>query len=86
MKNANKQYSKLNNDYELTFRDSTEMIPCHDNSDNIPTLAFNFAKIGDLSNADKDSLVDVIGKKKIDQMIYFFIKTFIVFRNLQVCQ
>ena len=28
LKAANKQYSNLNNDYELTFKDSTEVVPC----------------------------------------------------------
>ena len=51
LKAANKQYSNLNNDYELTFRDSTEVIPCTDEAEasNIPTLSFNFCQIGQLS-------------------------------------
>ena len=30
MKPANKQYSNLNNDYELTFSEASELIPCND--------------------------------------------------------
>ena len=51
LKAANKQYSTLNNDYELTFRDTTEVIPCTDESEvaNIPTLSFNFCQISQLN-------------------------------------
>jgi replication factor A1 len=62
LKAANKQFSNLNNDYELTFQDSTEVIPCQDSACNIPSLIFNFVKINDLPNAPKDTLVDVIGE------------------------
>jgi len=64
LKAANKQYSQLNNDYEMTFRDSTEMLPCSEDSTKIPTLSFNFVQIGDLSNLNKDSVTDVIGVVK----------------------
>ena len=51
LKAANKQYSTLNNDYELTFRDTTEVFPCTDESEaaNIPTLTFNFCQIAQLN-------------------------------------
>jgi replication factor A1 len=61
LKAANKQYSNLNNEYEMTFRDSTEVLPCNDESSSIPTLQFSFVKISDLVDVQKDSLVDVIG-------------------------
>eukprot|EP00094_Tigriopus_californicus_P000409 TCALIF_00398-PA protein Name:"Similar to RPA1 Replication protein A 70 kDa DNA-binding subunit (Homo sapiens)" AED:0.07 eAED:0.07 QI:4/0.83/0.85/1/0.5/0.57/7/130/663 len=61
LKAANKQYSTLNNEYEMTFRDSTEVIPCNEDASNIPTITFNFVKIKDLAAASKDSVVDVMG-------------------------
>jgi len=62
LKPANKQYSNLNNDYELTFRDSTEMVLVTDEDTSaIPSLTFEFVKLGDLSEKDKDRVVDVIG-------------------------
>lgn len=63
LKAANKQYSTLNNEYEITFRDSTEVIPCLDESEQskIPTLSFNFCQINSLTPALKDSTVDIIG-------------------------
>ena len=61
LKTANKQYSTLNNEYEMTMRNDTEIMPCNEESNSIPTLQFNFVKIGDLGDAAKDSIVDVIG-------------------------
>ena len=63
LKAANKQYSNLNNDYEMTFRDNTEVYPCTDEAEasSIPTLSFNFCQIGQLNASLKDSTVDIIG-------------------------
>jgi len=60
VKAANKQYSKLNNEYELTFKDNGTMELCEDAAD-VPTMTYNFASIADLSNCSKDSSVDVMG-------------------------
>ncbi len=65
LKAANKQFSNLNNEYEMTFRESTEVVPCTEDSSNIPKLAFNFVKIKDLGGISKDSVVDVIGVCKV---------------------
>ena len=57
LKPANKQYSTLNSDYELTFRDSTEMQMVSDEDTSaIPSLSFEFVKISDLSANDKDKV------------------------------
>ena len=50
LKAANKQYSTLNNDYEMTFRDSTEVIACNEEEGaKIPTLSFDFCQISQLN-------------------------------------
>lgn len=56
LKAANKQYSTLNNDYEMTLKDSSEISLCTDAAEtsSIPTLSFNFAKIGSLDASLKD--------------------------------
>ena len=64
VKNANKQYSKLNNDYELTFKDNGTFDLCEDNTDDIPCINYNFVKISDLGSVAKDSYVDVMGVVK----------------------
>ena len=63
VKNANKQYSKLNNDYELTFKDNGMMELAEDTGD-IPTVTYNFVSVSDLASRAKDSNVDVIGVVK----------------------
>jgi len=60
VKAANKQYSKLNNEYELTFKDNGTMELCQD-ADDVPTMTYNFASIADLANASKDTNVDIMG-------------------------
>jgi len=62
VKAANKAYSKLRNDYELTFKDNVLVELAQDNeSSDVPTMSYNFASISDLSGAGKDTIVDIIG-------------------------
>ncbi|KAG8450780.1 hypothetical protein GDO86_003156 [Hymenochirus boettgeri] len=60
LKIANKQYTSVKNDYEMTFNSETSVIPCDDSSD-VPTVQFDFVSIGDLESKPKDSMLDVIG-------------------------
>ncbi|XP_031429075.1 replication protein A 70 kDa DNA-binding subunit isoform X2 [Clupea harengus] len=63
LKMANKQYSTLKNDYEMTLNGDSTVIPCDDSSD-VPTLQYSFVPIGDLEAHEKDAIVDVIGVVK----------------------
>ncbi|KAM4700557.1 replication protein A 70 kDa DNA-binding subunit [Discoglossus pictus] len=60
LKIANKQYTAVKNDYEMTFNNETSVIPCDDSSD-VPTVQFEFVPIGELENKNKDTLLDIIG-------------------------
>ncbi|KAF2115515.1 hypothetical protein BDV96DRAFT_493272 [Lophiotrema nucula] len=60
---AKKQFSNLANDYELQFERDTEVEKAED-QDNAPQIRFNFTKIGDLNNVEKDSTIDTIGVLK----------------------
>ncbi|MBN3304615.1 RFA1 protein, partial [Amia calva] len=60
LKIANKQYTSLKNDYEMTLNSDTSIIPCDDAQD-VPMVQFDFISIAELENKDKDSVVDVIG-------------------------
>ncbi|XP_063812185.1 replication protein A 70 kDa DNA-binding subunit [Pseudophryne corroboree] len=60
LKIANKQYTAVKNDYEMTFNSETSVIPCDDSSD-VPTVQFEFVPISELENKSKDTLLDVIG-------------------------
>ncbi|XP_053552909.1 replication protein A 70 kDa DNA-binding subunit-like, partial [Bombina bombina] len=60
LKIANKQYTSVKNDYEMTFNGETSVIPCDDSSD-VPTVQFEFVPISELENKNKDTLLDIIG-------------------------
>ncbi|KAF1804516.1 hypothetical protein V8B55DRAFT_1499736 [Mucor lusitanicus] len=57
---ARKQFSTLNNEYELIFENGTEIQACEEAS-NIPQVKYNFVKIADIDKCEKDSNCDVLG-------------------------
>ena len=59
LKIANKQYTSVKNDYEMTLNGESSIIPCEDSCD-VPMVQCDFVSIGDLESRDKDSIV---GKK-----------------------
>lgn len=68
LKAANKQYSKTNNDYDMTFTSETEVLPCDDDCD-LPTITFNFVSINQLETRNANDTVDVIGiVKEVDDV------------------
>ncbi|XP_029027745.1 replication protein A 70 kDa DNA-binding subunit [Betta splendens] len=60
LKIANKQYTTVKNDYEMTLNGESTVIPCEDSCD-VPMVQCDFVSIGDLENRDKDAILDVIG-------------------------
>ncbi|KAF2436074.1 single-stranded DNA-binding replication protein A [Tothia fuscella] len=60
VKLAKKQFSNLNNDYELTFERDTKVEKAEDQTD-VPQVTYNFTSIGDLQNVEKDTTIDTIG-------------------------
>ncbi|XP_020659185.3 replication protein A 70 kDa DNA-binding subunit [Pogona vitticeps] len=75
LKTANKQYTSIKNDYEITFANDTSVIPCED-AQHLPSVQFNFVSISDLEKVDKDSIVDVIGVcKSYDDSTKITVKT-----------
>ncbi|KAM4726414.1 replication protein A 70 kDa DNA-binding subunit-like [Anableps anableps] len=60
LKVANKQYTTLKNDYEMTLHAHSSIVPCMDSQD-IPTMQCDFVPIGELENQMKDSIIDIIG-------------------------
>ncbi len=57
---AKKQFSNLDNEYELAFERDTLIEKAEDQS-SVPQLRFNFCKLQALQNVEKDATVDVIG-------------------------
>ncbi|XP_056265709.1 replication protein A 70 kDa DNA-binding subunit-like isoform X2 [Pseudoliparis swirei] len=60
LKVANKQYTTLKNNYEMTLHAQSSIVPC-DDSQGIPAVHCDFVPIAELENRDKDAIVDVIG-------------------------
>ncbi|WWC62468.1 uncharacterized protein I303_105064 [Kwoniella dejecticola CBS 10117] len=56
---AKKQFSNVNNEYEIMFENQTEISPCDD--DSVPQVKYNFKGIDALGETQKDELCDVIG-------------------------
>ena len=59
LKIANKQYTSVKNDYEMTLNGESTLIPCEDSGD-VPMVQCEFVAIGDLESKEKDA---VIGKE-----------------------
>ncbi|GAA6027015.1 hypothetical protein JCM8097_006042 [Rhodosporidiobolus ruineniae] len=57
---AKKQFSNLNNEYEIMFGNDTEIQLVEDAQD-VPTVKFEFTQLADLNNVEKDATCDVLG-------------------------
>jgi replication factor A1 len=57
---AKKQFSNVNNDYELTFEKDT-VIEKADDNDGVPQVRYNFTTLADLQTVEKDTTIDCIG-------------------------
>lgn len=70
LKTANKQYSSVNNDYEMTFNADTMIEPCNEDV-SLPSMTFDFTKINELDNKQPNT---IIGKfnQKIKYNKYYF--------------
>ncbi|KAL8776436.1 MAG: hypothetical protein Q9203_007378 [Teloschistes exilis] len=57
---AKKQFTNLNNDYELTFERDT-VVEKAEEQNGVPQVRFNFTSIGDLQSVEKETTIDTIG-------------------------
>lgn len=60
LKTANKQFNNLKNDYEMSLTGDSEIIPCHDMGDTIPSLQFDFIPINNIEQKEKNDIIDVL--------------------------
>ncbi|XP_053703021.1 replication protein A 70 kDa DNA-binding subunit-like isoform X2 [Synchiropus splendidus] len=60
LKPANKQYTTVKNDFEMTLNANSSIVLCDDNQ-RIPMVHCDFVSIAELDHRDIDALVDVIG-------------------------
>jgi len=66
VKAANRQYSRIDNEYELTFKDNGSMDLVEEDTSDVPVQTYKFHRIGDLDQINmkdaKDAvMVDVMG-------------------------
>ncbi|KAJ1942092.1 Replication factor A protein 1 [Linderina macrospora] len=57
---ARRQFSNVNNEYELVFEDSTEVMPCTDAVAALPQVHYSFLNLSDLGKYQKDHLTDIL--------------------------
>ncbi|ETS61649.1 hypothetical protein PaG_04143 [Moesziomyces aphidis] len=57
---AKKQFSNLQNEYEITFENSTEIEECTDATD-VPEVKYEFVRINELESVEPNQTCDVIG-------------------------
>lgn len=60
LKPANKQYSTLKNQYEMTMNNDTEVVACHDEIDDIPTISFDFHPLSEVETREKNSVMGTL--------------------------
>eukprot|EP00118_Oscarella_pearsei_P026443 m.309911 g.309911 ORF g.309911 m.309911 type:complete len:619 (+) comp48548_c0_seq1:47-1903(+) len=58
---ANKRYTSIKNDYELTFSNDTTVELCSDFSGDLPEVQYDIVEIRKIEDVSKDSMIDVIG-------------------------
>lgn len=56
LKTANKQYSNLKNDYEMSLNNDTIIEPCSENVD-LPTMNFDFVPINQMEKHAPNSVI-----------------------------
>lgn len=61
MKNANRQYSALKNNFEMIFTNDTKMTECVKSNEEFPKLQVKFDSIAVVKNMSLNSLINVIG-------------------------
>ncbi|KAH8383419.1 hypothetical protein KR009_008515, partial [Drosophila setifemur] len=77
LKPANKQYSQLNNAYEMTFSGETVVQLCEDADDgDIPDIKYNLVPISEVSTMENKAAVDTIGIcKEVGELQSFVSRT-----------
>ncbi|XP_072044215.1 replication protein A 70 kDa DNA-binding subunit-like isoform X2 [Amphiura filiformis] len=66
LKPANKQYTSIQNDYEMVLNQETTISPAEEDAETsaIPKIAYDFRTIAQLEEIAKDTMIDIIGVVK----------------------
>lgn len=57
LKTANKQFTTLKNDYEMTFTPDTVVAECTEDTGSMPSIKYDFVPITDIANKTPDTLL-----------------------------
>lgn len=57
LKTANKQFTSLKNDYEMTFNMETIVAECMEDASSVPTIKYDFVPINEIGNKTTDSII-----------------------------
>lgn len=57
VKVADKRFSSLKNDFELTFNNETQVQECQEVDTSIPTTQFNFMPIDKIANIEVNTMI-----------------------------
>ncbi|XP_058813344.1 replication protein A 70 kDa DNA-binding subunit [Topomyia yanbarensis] len=75
LKPANKQYSTLKNDYEMTMTNDTIIQECKEVS-SLPEIQYTFVPISQIANMEPNAMIDVIGVcKEVSDVVQFTAKS-----------
>ncbi|KAJ8722019.1 hypothetical protein PYW08_004421 [Mythimna loreyi] len=61
LKTANKQFTSMKNDYEMTFTANTVVAECMEDSSSVPSVKFDFVPINEIAAKNVDTLLDIVG-------------------------
>ncbi|XP_077238134.1 replication protein A 70 kDa DNA-binding subunit E-like [Tasmannia lanceolata] len=61
LKQAQKNFNHLNNDWEIFLESTSTIQPCLEEDNSIPRQQFHFRSISDVEDMESNSMVDVIG-------------------------
>lgn len=57
LKTANKQFTSLKNDYEMTFNSNTVVVECQEDAGSVPCVKYDFVPINEIAEKNPDSLL-----------------------------
>lgn len=57
LKTANKQFTHLKNDYEMTFNADTVVAECMEDVASVPSIKYDFVPINEIANKSPDTLL-----------------------------
>lgn len=70
VKPANKRFSNLSNDFEITLTQDSVIELCEEISESLPKMRYKFVLIKDLANCSPQTIVDIIGViKSVDEVV-----------------